>query len=262
MKRKKTILNTALNNALGKISALQDYSLLVSDIFKNSIAAKKYKDDTINEMYVIGTKALLLVALGGLFAGIILAIEAGHNLEKFGATAIIGHTVSLGMIRELGPVVTGLLLASRTGAKNTSEIGAMQLSEQIDALRAFGISPIQKLVLPRVIAAVIMFLPLTLIADISGFLGGMYATNQTFHIDYSIFWDSAIRVLQMKDLFVGTLKPVFFAFFISSISCYYGLATSGGTTDLGKKSINAVVVSSVVVLALDFIFTKVVWEIM
>lgn len=256
------ILNSALNRFLLKISTLQDYTLLLADIFRNGFAARKYKADTLNEMYVIGTKALLLCSLGGLFSGIILAIEAGHNLEKFGATTIIGHTVSLGMIRELGPVVTGLLLASRTGAKNTSEIGAMQLSEQIDALRAFGISPVQKLVLPRIIAAVIMFLPLTLIADISGFLGGMYATNQTFHIDYSIFWDSAIRVLQMKDLFVGMMKPVFFGFFISSISCYYGLATSGGTTDLGKKAINAVVVSSTMVLVLDFIFTKVVWEIM
>lgn len=262
MNRGKKIFNNMYAGFLNKISSLQDYTLLLFDIFRNSLSIKKYRTDTIMEMYVIGTKALLLVTLGGLFAGIILAIEAGHNLEKFGATTIIGHTVSLGMIRELGPVITGLLLASRTGAKNTSEIGAMQLSEQIDALRAFGISPVQKLVLPRVVAAVIMFLPLTLISDIAGFIGGMYVTNQTFHIDYSIFWDSAIRVLKMKDLFVGCMKPVFFAFFISSISCYYGLATSGGTTDLGKKAINAVVVSSVVVLALDFIFTKVVWEIM
>jgi phospholipid/cholesterol/gamma-HCH transport system permease protein len=250
------------NSLYRRISELQDYTLLLKEIFGGLFSVKRYINDTIYEMYVIGTQALLLVSLGGLFSGIILAIEAGHNLEKFGATTLVGHTVSLGMIRELGPVITGLLLASRTGAKNTSEIGAMQLSEQIEALRAFGINPVQKLVIPRIVSAVVMFLPLTLVSDISGFLGGMFVTNQTFHIDYSIFWDTAIRVLQMKDLFVGLMKPIFFGFFISSISCYYGLTTSGGTNDLGKKSINAVVVSSVVVLALDFIFTKVVWEIL
>mgnify|MGYP001447690157 CR=1 FL=1 len=254
---------TKIHDAVyAKISSLQDYTYLLMDICKNILSVKNNWTDTLKEMYVIGTKALMLVTLGGLFCGIILAIEAGHNLEMFGATTLIGHTVSLGMIRELGPVITGLLLASRTGAKNTSEIGAMQLSEQIDALRAFGISPVEKLVIPRLVAAIIMFFPLTLIADIAGFLGGMLSTYQTFHVDYSFFWDSAIRVLKMKDLFVGCIKPIFFAFFISSISCYYGLTTRGGTTDLGKKSINAVVVSSIVVLALDFIFTKVVWELM
>jgi phospholipid/cholesterol/gamma-HCH transport system permease protein len=256
------IKNSFVNGFLGKISTLQDYTLLLVDIFKGFPTIKKYRTDTLKEMYVIGTKALPLVTLGGLFVGIILAIEAGHNLEMFGATTLIGHTVSLGMIRELGPVITGLLLASRTGAKNTSEIGAMQLSEQIDALRAFGLSPVDKLVIPRLVAAMIMFLPLTLIADIAGIIGGMYATNSTFHVDYAFFWDSALKVLKMKDIFIGCIKPIFFAFFISSISCYYGLSTKSSTTDLGKKSINAVVVSAIVVLALDFIFTKVVWEIM
>ena len=245
-----------------KIRLLQNYTLLVFDIIKMIPTVRKNRDVVLNEMSMIGTKALVLVALGGLFSGVVLAIESGHNLEKFGATMLISRTISLGMVRELGPVITGLLLAARTSAKNASEIGAMQLSEQIDALSAFGLNPVEKLIAPRVVAALIMFLPLTMIADMAGILGGMFVTNTTFHIDLAYFWNTAINVLQFKDIFVGIIKPIFFSFFIASIGCYYGLITKGGTTDLGKKSINAVVTSSIVVLFLDFIFTKVVWEVM
>lgn len=247
---------------LDKIKKLQDYTLLVIDIFKLMPTVRKNLDVVLSEMYLIGTKALVLVSLGGVFSGVVLAIESGHNLEKFGAAMLISRTISLGMIRELGPVITGLLLAARTSAKNASEIGAMQLSEQIDALSAFGLNPVEKLIVPRVIAALIMFLPLTMIADMSGIIGGMLVTNSTFHIDLAYFWNTAINVLQFKDIFVGVIKPVFFSFFIASIGCYYGLITKGGTNNLGKNSINAVVTSSIVVLFLDFIFTKVVWEIM
>lgn len=244
------------------IKHLQNFSFLTLDVFRSFGTLKKNQRETLWEMYVIGSQALLLAILGGLFSGVILAIESGHNLEKFGATLLVSRTVSLGIVRELGPAICGILLAARTGAKNTSEIGAMQLSEQVDALKAYGINPVEKLVLPRVAAAVIMFLPLTLIADITGILGGMFITTTTFNVDLSYFWTTAIKVLEFKDLFVGIMKPVFFSFFIGMISCYYGLNTKGGTMNLGKNAISSVVVSSSVVLMLDFIFTKVVWEIM
>ncbi|MCU7494609.1 MAG: ABC transporter permease [Ignavibacteria bacterium] len=245
-----------------KIQKLQDYSLMVADVFRLSPSIGKNRASVLSEMYLIGTQAVFLVLVGGLFTGVILAIETGHNLEKFGATLMISRTVSYGMIRELGPAITGLLLAARTGAKNTSEIGAMQLSEQIDALKAFGLNPVEKLVIPRVFAALIMFLPLTMIADMAGILGGMFITNMTFNIDLAYFWNTAIHILQFKDIFVGAFKPILFSFFIASISCFYGLITRGGTTNLGKNAIHSVVTSSMVVILLDFIFTKVVWEIM
>ncbi|MFZ2322454.1 MAG: ABC transporter permease [Ignavibacteriaceae bacterium] len=258
----KNSLNILWNTFLSKIAQLQDYSILVLNIFKKFPTVRKNRSAVLNEMYLIGTRAFTLISLGGLFSGVVLAIETGHNLEKFGATLMISRTVSYGMIRELGPAISGLLLAARTGAKNTSEIGAMQLSEQIDALSAFGLNPVEKLVVPRVVAALIMFLPLTLIADIFGIVGGMFITNMTFHIDLSYFWNTAIHILEFKDIFVGTMKPLFFSFFIASIGCYYGLITKGGTTNLGKNAINSVVTSSIVVLLLDFIFTKVIWELM
>ncbi|AFN74496.1 permease putative [Melioribacter roseus P3M-2] len=244
------------------IAGLQEYSLLVRDIIIGFSKIKENWNETIQEMYLIGTKSFYLIFLGGLFTGVILAIETGHQLETFGATSWIAKTVSLGMVRELGPVITGLLLAARTGAKNTSELGAMQLSEQIDALRAFGVSPVEKLVIPRTAAALAMFLPLTLIADLVGIVGGMLVSNQTFNSDLNTFWHTAVISLKMKDLFVGFLKPFFFGFFIATISSYYGLTTKGGTTGLGKNTINAVVYSSAIILVLDFVFTKVVWELL
>ena len=242
------------------ISKLQDYTFLVLDLFRGFISNLKYMQDSFKEMYWIGAKAFRLVSLGGLFVGIILAVETGHQLDLFGAKTLVGRTVALGMVRELGPVITGLLLAARTGAKNASEIGAMQLSEQIDALRAFGTSPIQKLVFPRTLAALVMFLPLTLIADMVGIIGGMIVTKLSLGVDTSFFWQSVVNSLKLKDIVVGFSKPIFFGFFISTISCYYGFSTTGGTTGLGRNTINAVVISSMVVLIIDFIFTKVIWE--
>jgi phospholipid/cholesterol/gamma-HCH transport system permease protein len=244
------------------VGELQGFTFLIRDIFVNIGSVKDNWQETIQEMYLIGSKAFPIIFMGGLFTGIILAIETGHQLKLFGATSLISRTMSLGMVRELGPVITGLLLAARTAAKNASELGAMKLSDQIDALKAFGANPIQKLVIPRTVAALLIFLPLTLIADITGILGGMLVANQTFHVDFSSFWNAGIGALKMKDLFVGFLKPFFFAFFISTISCYLGLTTKGGTSGLGKNTINAVVSTSVIVLIIDFIFTKIVWEVL
>ncbi|RKY92851.1 MAG: ABC transporter permease [Ignavibacteriae bacterium] len=244
------------------LTELQEFTFFNIDIFRGSLSFIKYRDDTLREMYLIGTKAFWVVVFGGLFVGIILATETGHSLEKFGATTIIGRTVLLGMIRELGPVITGLLLAARTGAKNTSELGSMSISEQIDALRAFGTDPIQRLVVPRTVAALVMFLPLTLIADVSGIIGGFFITTTVFHIDLSFSFNSALKYLFLKDLLVGFIKPLFIAYSIASISCYFGLKTKLGTVELGKNTINAVVLSSIAVLVIDLIFTKVVWEVM
>ena len=127
---------------------LQEYSLLVGSVVRNAASSLHYGRETMEEMYLIGAQSVPLVFLGGLFIGIILALEVGHRFESFGAKTMVGRTVSLGMIRELGPVVSGLLLAARVGAKNASELGGMKLSEQIDALRAFGSNPITTLVVP------------------------------------------------------------------------------------------------------------------
>lgn len=241
---------------------LQEYSVLTWETLVALRAAWRYRRDTLEQMYLIGAQSFIIVFLAGLFMGIIMAIEGGHRLETFGAKMLVGRTTSLALFRELGPVITGLMLAARTGAKNASELGSMQVSEQIDALRAFGTNPVEKLAVPRLVAAIVMFLPLTLVADLVGLVGGMLVSALWLNVDMSYFWQSAITDLKVKDLVVGFSKPVVFSFFISTISCYYGLKTTGGTQGVGRSAVNAVVVSSIVVLFNDFILTKVVWAVL
>ena len=245
-----------------KLLSLQDYVFMVGEIIKNFPAILRYKKDISREIYLIGTQAFWLIFFGGLFTGLILAMEVGHKFQAFGAVTLIGRTTAFGMLRELGPIITGLLMAARTGAKNTSEIGAMVLSEQVDALSAFGTNPIAKLVLPRTIAAIIMFLPLTMVANAAGFAGGLIVSSFSFNIDVSFFMDSAFSGLLMKDLIIGSVKPIVFGFFIGTISCFYGMTVKEGTVGLGRNTVNAVVVSSMIILVLDFVFTKIVWELM
>ena len=241
---------------------LQDYSIFVYENVRALPSAWRYRRDTLEQMYIIGAQAFMIAFLSGLFMGVIMAIEAGHRLETFGAKLLVGRTTALALVRELGPVITGLMLAARTGAKNASELGSMQVSEQIDALRAFGTNPIEKLAVPRLVAALVMFMPLTLVADLVGLVGGMYVSDIWLHVDKGFFWQSAVYDLKVKDLVVGFGKPVVFSFFISTISCYYGLNTTGGTIGVGRAAVNAVVVASTVVLFNDFIFTKVIWSIL
>ena len=241
---------------------LQEYSLFAFETIRALPAVWRYRRETFEQMYLIGAQAFQIVFVSGLFCGVIMAIEAGNRLETFGAKLLVGRTTALAVVRELGPVITGLLMAARTGAKNASELGSMQVSEQIDALRAFGTNPIEKLAVPRLVAALIMFLPLTLVADLIGLLGGMFVSDIWLNVDRSFFWHSAVYDLKLKDLIVGCAKPVVFGFFISTISCFYGLATTGGTIGVGRAAVNAVVVASVVVLFNDYIFTKVIWAVL
>lgn len=245
-----------------RLLRLQEYTIFVYENIRGLSSVWRYRKDTLEQMYIIGAQSFPIAFLSGLFMGIIMAIETGHRLETFGAKLLVGRTTSLAMFRELGPVITGLLMAARTGAKNASELGSMQVSEQIDALRAFGTNPIEKLAVPRLVASMVMFLPLTLIADLVGLVGAMYVSDIWLNVDKSFFWRSAIMDLAVKDLVVGFGKPVVFSFFISTVSCYYGLTTTGGTVGVGRAAVNAVVVASVVVLFNDFIFTKVVWSLL
>jgi len=241
---------------------IQEFTLFTINALRSLRAAFHYRRDSVEQMYLIGVQALFIVLLSGMFMGMILAIESGHRLETFGAKLLVGRTVTLGMVRELGPVITGLMLAARNGSKNAAELGSMRVSEQIDALKAFGTDPLQKLVAPRLLASLVMFLPLTVLADAIGIMAGMAVSDLWLQVDPSFYWLSAVNGLQLKDLVVGFAKPFVFGTTISIISCYYGLKTTGGTAGVGRSTINSVVVSSVMILFTDFIFTKIIWELL
>ena len=239
---------------------LQNYFFFCVDSVLALPSAIRYRRDTLYQMYVNGVQAIPITVMAGLFIGLIMAIETGHRFETFGAKLLVGRTVALAVVRTLGPVITGLMLAARDGSKNAAELGSMVVSEQIDALKAFGTDPIAKLVVPRLASLLLMFLPLTVMADAVALIAGMLVSDVWLHVDPVFYWSSAINGLRMQDLIVGFTKPFTYAFVIATISCYYGLITTGGTRGVGRATINAVVMSSIVVLFVDFLFTKVVWE--
>ncbi|MCI0403757.1 MAG: ABC transporter permease, partial [Acidobacteria bacterium] len=164
--------------------------------------------------------------------------------------------VSLSMVRELGPVLTGLMVAGRNASGMASELGSMVVTEQIDAMRALGTDPTKKLVTPRVVATVVMLFFLTIISDIVGIGGGFMVSSLVLRLDAQQYWTNAYQELEMEDVLMGLLKPVFFGFVIATVGCYYGLTARGGTQGVGRATTQAVVAASVLILVVNFFLTR------
>jgi len=197
-----------------------------------------------------------VVLLMGTFTGMVLALQTGLTLDQFGARPVVGRLVSASMIKELGPVLTALMVAGRVGSGIAAELGSMVVTEQISALRALGTDPVRKLVVPRVLAGTIMMPVLTVIGDTVGIAGGSVISLYELKVASSVYWNNVIQVLYPVDLWMGLVKPVLFGFAVVSIGCFVGLRTTGGTQGVGRAATIAVVSASVAVLAVDFFVTK------
>jgi phospholipid/cholesterol/gamma-HCH transport system permease protein len=178
------------------------------------------------------------------------------SLKEFGAVGMTGRLVSLSMVKELGPVLTGLMVSGRNASGMASEIGSMKVSEQIDAMRALGTDPIRKLVTPRVVATVVMLFFLTIISDACGTAGGALVSVVLLRLNGSTFFHTAYMALLAGDIVGGLTKPLFSGFIIATIGCYYGMTTTGGTQGVGRSTTQAVVVSSVLIILVDFLVTQ------
>ena len=216
----------------------------------------RYRNETLYQFYIMGIQALVLVILATSFTSMVLAFEYGKKLEPFGAKLLLGRIISISTVREIGPIVTGLMLAGRTGAKIVSEIGNMVLTEQTDALCAFGLDPIKRLIIPRVFASIAVMLPLTIIADAVGILAGWYASVHWIGLDSEFFWLSMRGGLLVKDLTIGLIKPPFYGLVIGLISSYYGYTIRGGAEGMGRAATQTVVFASLGVLFIDFILSS------
>jgi len=196
------------------------------------------------------------VILTGLFTGAVLALQTGLTLDQFGARTVVGRLVSASMVKELGPVLTALMVAGRVGSGIAAELGSMVVTEQISALRALGTDPIRKLVVPRVLAGLLMMPLLSILATGIGMVGGWIVTVLQFHVASTIYWSSVVQGLYMQDVWMGLIKPFFLGFTIVTIGCHVGMRTTGGTQGVGNATKLAVVASSVAVIAVDFVVTK------
>jgi phospholipid/cholesterol/gamma-HCH transport system permease protein len=238
-----------------KVLAVQDYSLLSWTAMTNIFRRPFYWADLYTQADLIGVGSVPIVILTGFFTGGVLALNSATTLAQFGAKAVTGELVSLSMIKELGPVLTGLMVSGRNASGMASELGSMEVTEQIDAMRALGTDPLKKLVTPRLISTVIMLVFLTIISDGLGTLGGGWIAS-TMGIDISQYFHMAYQSLRYPDILEGLVKPLIFGFIIATVGCYFGMSTRGGTQGVGRSTTQAVVVSSVLIIFSDFVISR------
>jgi len=239
-----------------KVQAVQDFTYLFANSMGNLFSSPHYLADTLIQMDIIGVGSLPIVLLTGFFTGGVLALQSYRTLSAFGAVSMLGQVVSLSVVRELGPVLTALMVAGRNSSGIASELGSMLVSEQVDAMRALGTDPVRKLVTPRLFAAVITLPILTILADFCGMIGGYFVSFYTVHLTSIEYWTYVYQALTFQDVTQGLLKPFFFAVIVALVGCYYGLTTRGGTEGVGRSTTQAVVVASVLILVVDFFVTK------
>jgi phospholipid/cholesterol/gamma-HCH transport system permease protein len=235
---------------------VQAYLSLLGQVARALITPPIYWREVVEQLDQVGLGSLTVVLLTGAFTGMVLALQSGLTLDQFGARSVVGRLVSASLVKELGPVLTALIVTGRVGSGIAAELGSMTVTEQIAALRALGTDPVRKLVVPRVIAGTLMVPVLTIIADAIGMLGAAIMTSLELHVASSIFWNNVLEGLYMQDVWMGLIKPFVLGFVLVTIGCHVGLRTRGGTQGVGRATTNAVVAGSVAVLAVDLLLTK------
>lgn len=242
-----------LKNAVYEV---QEYARLQAQTVRGVFSRPFYFHDVVEQFDQIGIGSLTVVLLTGFFTGAVLALQTGITLDQFGARPFVGRLISASMIKELGPVLTGLMLAGRIGSGIAAELGSMVVTDQINALRALGTDPVRKLVVPRVLAGFFMAPVLTVISDTVGILGGWLIAVYQLRVASSLYWTSITDALYLQDAWMGIIKPFFLGYVIVTIGCHVGLRTSGGTQGVGRSTTAAVVAASVAVIAVDFFVTR------
>jgi len=251
-----SIADKAIEAVKAGLLEVQDYVRLSGQTARAVFSRPFYLHDLIEQIDVIGLGSLTVVLLTGFFTGAVLALQSGMTLDQFGARPYVGRLISASMIKELGPVLTALMLAGRVGSGIAAELGSMVETEQVSALRALGTDPVRKLVVPRVLAGFIMCPILTVIANAVGLLGGWIIAVSQLRVASSVYWQSVVDGLYPQDLWMGLIKPFFLGFVIVTIGCHVGLRTRGGTQGVGRATTSAVVAASVTVLAVNFFVTR------
>lgn len=236
----------------------QEITLLIWRVFRGLFKSPRYFIEMIHQMDVLGFGSLAIILLTGTFTGMVLALNTSSTLQRFGVQSVTGTLVATSLIRELGPVLTCLMLAGRVGSGIAAELGSMLVSEQIDAMRALGTDPIKKLVTPRIVALVTMAPALTVICDLVGILGGLLIAMTLLHQPTSVYLNSVKSAIAFNEILGGMIKPTVFGFIIAIIGCFKGMSTTGGTVGVGRSTTQSVVVASILIIATDFLLSKVI----
>ncbi|HEX6965909.1 MAG TPA: ABC transporter permease [Gemmatimonadaceae bacterium] len=244
---------------------VQEFVLLAWAAIRFIFARPFYGGDVVQQMDAIGVRSLTIVILTGFFTGMVLALQSSVQMAQFGATIYIGRLVTASMIRELGPVLAGLIVAGRVGSGIAAQIGSMRVTEQIDALNTLGTDPIKKLVTPRLVAALVMMPVLTIVSDVVGILGGNVIATGYVGIPTSLYWGTVWQQIAQggfswhyipNDFIQGLSKPFVFGGIIALTGCFFGLNTRGGTEGVGVATTRTVVIASIAILIVDYFMTQ------
>ena len=239
------------------LQGVQDYIMLSWRGLTALFSRPVYYREIVKQMDSLGVESLPIVVLTGMFTGMVLTLQSAASLDAFGARPYVGRLVCVSMVRELGPVLTALMVTGRVGSGMAAELGSMVVTQQIDALRVLGSDPVRKLVAPRLAAAIIMVPILTIISNTVGIFGGSLISIFTLELSWAYYWRSVANALAMNDLVMGLTKPVVFGFILATVGCYMGLQTTGGTQGVGLSTTRSVVIGSILILSSDFFMTKV-----
>lgn len=245
-----------MNIATRAVLELQEMTLMASRAAGGIFKRPRYVAETIAQMDLIGVGSLPIVMLTGFFTGGVLTLQTYGTLASYGAVDQLGYLVATSLVRELGPVLTALMVTGRVVSAISAELGSMIVSEQIDAMRALGTDPTRKLVAPRMLALIITLPLLTVVADVVGIGGGWTVSTGLYHLPQSMFITSVRDGLGTKDILGGIIKPLVFAFLMGTIACYKGLKTEGGTAGVGRSTTSAVVLASIIVVITDFFLAR------
>lgn len=245
-----------MNLVTRSIFELQETTLIVARSVSGFIKGPRYFSEIISQMDTIGVGSLSIILLTGFFTGGVLTVQTFPTLAFWGQQGQTGRLVAVSLVRELGPVLTALMVTGRVGSALAAELGSMTVSQQIDAMRALGTDPIKKLVSPRIIALLITLPFLTVLADVVGIGGGAFAAISLYGLSLNEFLNSVRDGISTDDIIGGVIKPTCFALIIGSIACYKGLNTEGGTVGVGRATTRAVVTASIVVIIADFFLAR------
>jgi phospholipid/cholesterol/gamma-HCH transport system permease protein len=209
------------------------------------------------QMEFVGVKSIFVVVLTGTFTGMVLALQSYHGFRLFSAEGLVGSIVALSMTRELGPVLTSLMVTARAGSAMAAELGSMRVTEQIDAMYVMAANPIQHLVVPRIVAGVLMVPLLTAISDFMGIIGGYFVGVTILNINEGVFMKNIFKYVELNDIYNGLIKAAVFGLLMSLIGCYKGFYTSGGAEGVGRATTEAVVLASISILVSDYFLTAI-----
>lgn len=257
---------TALAFSIGNFfiqftSFLGGLALLFQQTYQEVFKKPFYVNLTIEQIYHIGIRSMSIVFAAALSTGMVMSLQFGLGLEKFGAKLYVPKIVALSIAKELGPVFTSLMLAGRVGAGIASELGSMTVTQQIDAIRALGTSPIKKIVIPRILACLIAVPLLTVMANVIGIIGAAIVGVTELGLDGGFFFQKVFSTVRYFEYSTGIIKTVFFGFFIGITGCYFGLNVKEGTRGVGIATTKAVVTSSILIVVSDFFLSKFLWVI-